>query len=98
MADGSGLVAITLPDGSQGTVPDADLAQAVDAGAKVTPKYAPGSTDETINSTFGQVGTAGLAAARGATFGLSDLYASEAANLAGGEGLRKQTLGMLEQF
>ncbi len=82
------VVHITLPDGAPATVPKGDAAQALAAGAHL-------QTDAEA-SPLGGLGGMGLTAlfgaGRAATLGASDLIASEAAGLVGGEGWRKDAL------
>ncbi len=102
------LVDIVLPSGEQATVPQADLAQALAAGAHHAPA-AP--THQAIDTGLGTVqGSAltdyvgeqslgilarGAGAARGLTFGVSDTILAEGAEAVGGKALRKETLGAL---
>lgn len=93
MADGA--VDIVLPTGEAATVPQADLARALAAGAKAAPtgpQYAPGSEGEFWNSGLGQALTGLYGAGRSATAGLSDVIVAEGANIVGGESARKEAL------
>lgn len=78
----AGLVDIVLPSGEQATVPQADLAQAQAAGAHVQT-----SDEADRREAGGLVGTlsaAALGAGRTATFGLSDQWLGELANVTQG--------------
>lgn len=90
-------VDILLPDGQAATVPEQDLGRALAAGAQM-PKTGPsGPEGEFWNSGAGQVLTAGLGAARTASFGLSDNLLAEGANIISGESSRKEALHTLSQ-
>jgi len=74
-------VDITLPSGEAATVPEGDLQQALDAGAK----RARDPEQERLGGVGGQAASAIVGAARGATFGLSDPLYIEGARALGGD-------------
>ncbi len=87
------IVHITLPDGGAATVPKADLAQAVAAGAHLQT----GMEADPLNGLAG-MGLAALGgAARAASLGTSDLIASEGMGLVGGEDARKHVLDVFSR-
>ena len=71
-------VNVRAPDGTLGTVAPQDLAQAIDAGAEqVTPEeLRKVDLEEKYGGVGGGLAATGLAAARGRTFGLSDVAGS----------------------
>ncbi len=90
----SDLVHVTLPDGQQGTVPRVDVDQALAAGAHLqTDAEAP-----PLGGLGGQALTALFGAGRSAMLGASDLIASEAAGLVGGESARKTALSDMSRL
>lgn len=89
MADGD-LVDITLPSGEAATVPQANLAQALAAGA--SPVAAKGAYEEQLGGGLGQAASFAFGAGRTASFGLSDALLAEGANVIGGDAARKEML------
>lgn len=86
----AGSVDITLPDGSAASVPQADLSQALAAGATI-PKAA-GAYESELGGGLGQAASFALGAGRTASFGLMDGVLVEGANIAGGDQARREML------
>ncbi len=84
------LVDITLPTGEAATVPQADLAQAIAAGAVAAPVLS--DNEKAFGGGLGQAASFALGAGRTASFGLSDGLLIEGANIAGGEQSRRDMI------
>lgn len=87
------LVPVQAPDGTVGTVPEAEVGQAVDAGAQVVSEdvLRHARVLEQYGGVGGQAAALGAGAARGLSFGLSDLAAAEFA-----PGLKEDLAGLKE--
>lgn len=90
-----GDVAITAPDPTTGrmmpaTVPEADLAAALAAGAKQAPKQ--GAYEKEFGGALGQAASAAFGAGRMVSGGAMDGLLIEGANIAGGESARADML------
>lgn len=90
----AGLVDIVLPSGEQATVPEADLSQAVEAGAHVP--TADEARAQEAGGLLARGATFGIGAARTASMGFSDAAVSEMANIVGGESARKDMLRSID--
>ncbi len=79
------LVPITLPSGESATVPQADLAAALAAGAKATPTAPEGAYEAEFGGGLGQTASAIFGAGRMASGGVMDAALIDGAGLLGGD-------------
>lgn len=88
----AGDVDITLPTGEQATVPQADLAQAIAAGATPSATAGTGAYEAEFGGALGQTASTIFGAGRTATGGVTDTMLIEGAGLLGGERSRSEML------
>lgn len=86
------LVDITLPSGEAAQVPQADLQQAIAAGATPSTADPAGAYEQEFGGGFGQAASFALGAGRTASFGLLDSALIDGAGIAGGETARRDML------
>lgn len=91
----SELVPITLPSGEAATVPKADLAQALAAGATTRGGETQSTSSEESGGLLGQAAAAVLGAGSTATFGLTDKLAREIPYIIGGEPAAREVTSQL---
>lgn len=93
----SGPVEVVGPKGERGTVDAADVPKMAKGWRAVTPDEATSEAEQAKGGdTTGELAAAALGAGRAASFGLSDLLISEAANVAHGDQARKDALHALD--